>query len=100
MSGTLQQTDLSYRWNIAARSLLAFIGGLIWVSVFGALISVFFDRIGLMPMVQAAHVMTLFSFLPWCGIAMWVFYERTLKKLVSWLSISSLLMYLVFVLVK
>lgn len=100
MFGALQQIDLSYRWNIVVRSLLSFIGGLIWVSVFGALTCVLFDRIGLMPLVQAAHVMTLFSFLPWCGIAMWVFYERALKKLFSWLGISSLLMYLVFILVN
>ena len=92
--GTLH--PLSYRWNITARILLAFIGGLLWVSIFGALTSVLFDRTGVMSLVQAVYVMTLFSFLPWCGIAMWVFYERELKKLVSWLGVSSVLMYLMF----
>ena len=97
---SFQSNSLSYRWDIAVRCLLAFAGGLVWTSVFGALTSVLLDQMGVMPLVQAAHIMTLFSFLPWCGIAMWVFYERELKIVIGWLGTSSALMFLVYAVVR
>ena len=98
--GTLNLNTLSYRWDIAVRCVLAFLGGFLWASVFGAMCAALFSRLGWMPLIQGVHVMTLFSFLPWCGVAMWAFYESSLNKIAVWLTGSSVLMYCVFLLVN
>lgn len=44
--------------------------------------------------------MTLFSFLAWCGVAMWVFYEASLKVITTRLVGSAGVFYLLFLLFK
>jgi len=91
---------LSYRWNITARLLLAFFGGFLWSSVFGALCATLFDALGWMPIPQGVHIMTMFSFLSWCAIAMWSFYEFKLSKIIGIIGSSTVIMYFLFLMVK
>ncbi|MEM1436429.1 MAG: hypothetical protein AAGG11_20435 [Pseudomonadota bacterium] len=84
----------SYRWEVAARVLLAFIGGFIWVSTFGGFIATTVHALGWMPLPQAVHVMTLFSFIAWCAIAMWAFQAPQLKRLAGWLLGSAAMFFL------
>ena len=89
-----------YRWNIAARFVLAFLGGFVWISTSGALLAVLSNRLGWMPLAQGVYVMTLLGFVTWCGVSMWVFYERRLPVVAGWLLGSSLVFYLLFLLVS
>lgn len=72
-----------YRWDVAARVVLAFVGGFVWVSAFGALCATLFARVQWWPLAQGVHVMTLFGFVAWCGIAMWVFYRKRLSEVAA-----------------
>jgi len=67
-----------YRWDVAARVLLAFVGGFLVVSGSGALVAHAAYRLGLMSLAQGVHLMTLAGFVVWCAVAMWVFYEPRL----------------------
>ena len=67
-----------YRWEVAARLVLAFVGGFIWVSTFGALCAALLALVGWMPLPQGVHVMTLFGYVAWCAVAMWVFHHAKL----------------------
>ena len=89
-----------YRWNVAARCFLAFAGGFIWISTFGALLATLFARADWMPVAQGVHIMTLFGFVGWCGVAMWVFHQKQLSVVTAGLIGSSLLFYLLFLLAK
>lgn len=89
-----------YRWNVAARCFLAFAGGFVWISAFGALLATLFARADWMPLAQGVHVMTLLGFVGWCGVAMWVFHEERLSVVAAVLLGSSVLFYLVFLLAK
>lgn len=90
----------SYRWNVAARCVLASLGGLAWISAFGALCATLFARVDWMPLTQSVHVMTLFSFVGWCAIAMWVFHHKRLPIVAVRLVGSTVLFYLLFHLLK
>ena len=90
----------SYRWNVAARCVLASLGGLAWISAFGALCATLFARVDWMPLTQGVHVMTLFSFVGWCAIAMWVFHHERLPIVAVRLVGSAVLFYLLFHLLK
>ena len=90
----------AYRWNVAARCVLAFAGGFVWISTFGALCSTLVARTGWMPLAQGVHVMTLFGFVGWCGAAMWVFHQKRLSVAAAGLVGSSLLFYSLFLLVR
>lgn len=90
----------SYRWNVAARCVLASLGGLAWISAFGALCATLFARVDWMPLAQGVHVMTLFSFVGWCAIAMWVFHHERLPIVAVRLVGSAVLFYLLFHLLK
>ena len=89
-----------YRWNVAARCFLAFVGGFVWISAFGALLATLFARTGWMPVAQGVHVMTLFGFVGWCGVAMWVFHQKRLSIVAAGLAGSSLLFYLLLLSAK
>ena len=89
-----------YRWNVTTRFLLAFAGGLVWISTFGSLAASLFARADWMPLAQGVHVMTLFGFVGWCGVAMWVFHHRRLSVAAAGLIGSSLLFYALFLLVR
>lgn len=79
-----------YRWEVTARTLLASVGAFALVSAFGAFCAVLFAELGVMPLEQGIHVLTLFGFVAWCGIAMWAFYHRRLGELAMALLISTL----------
>ena len=53
-----------------------------------------------MPLAQGVYVMTLLGFVSWCAVGMWVFYERRLPVVARWLLGSSLVFYLLFLLVR
>ena len=89
-----------YRWNVAARFVLASLGGFAWVSAFGALCATLFAQADWMPLAQGVHVMTLFGFAGWCGIAMWVFHHKRLAIVAARLIGSTLLFYALFQLLR
>ncbi|MEM7077836.1 MAG: hypothetical protein AAF513_04315 [Pseudomonadota bacterium] len=70
----------SYRWQVAARCLLALVGGVLWVSACGAVISLSLARLGWMSMPEGVHIMTLASFIGWCALGMWIFYAPSLRR--------------------
>ncbi|MEM1153848.1 MAG: hypothetical protein AAGI44_06880 [Pseudomonadota bacterium] len=85
IKGEAANVSRHYRWNIAARVLLAFVGGFVWISVFGAMLATAVARLGWMPIAQGVHIMTLFSYVAWCGVAIWVFYEQRLGRVLKWM---------------
>ena len=89
-----------YRWNVAARFVLALLGGFAWVSAFGALCATLFAQADWMPLAQGVHVMTLFGFAGWCGIAMWVFHHKRLSIAATRLIGSTVLFYALFQLLR
>lgn len=82
-----------YRWGVAGRSLLALFGGFLWVSVFGAFVATSVSQLGWMPRAQAVYIMTMFSFVPWCALALWIFYEPRLRRSFLGMLASGLLLY-------
>lgn len=72
-----------YRWDVAARVVLAFVGGFVWVSALGALCATLLARAQWWPLAQGVHVMTLLGFVAWCGVAMWVFYRKRLPEVAA-----------------
>ncbi|MEM9643832.1 MAG: hypothetical protein AAF989_02465, partial [Planctomycetota bacterium] len=65
ISSRSESLSSAYRWNIAARCLLAFFGGFLWISTSGAFLAALFSRLAWMPLVQGVYVMTLLSFVTW-----------------------------------
>ena len=90
----------SYRWEVAARLLLAFVGGFALISALGALCVAFMTKAGWMPRAQAVHILTLLSFAAWCGIAMWVFFHKRLLELTFLILLSTSAVLGVFLLVR
>ena len=89
-----------YRWDVTARVVLALLGGFALASAFGALCAALFARVGWMPLPQGVHVMTLFGFVVWCAIAMWAFYQQRLVVVALGILGSTLLSYLLFLVVR
>ena len=85
------KTRALYRWDVAARVALAFVGGFVATNGAGALFAILADRAGALPLVQAAHIMTLSGFAVWCALAMWIFHERRLKVVAALVIASALL---------
>ncbi len=100
MAGPQTTFTAGYRWNIAARFLLAFLGGFVCVSTFGALAAALFANAQWMPLPQGVHVFTLFGFVAWCGIAMWVFFHEHLRHVALGVVGSAALFYALFLLVR
>lgn len=73
-------TPKRYRWEVAARVALAFVGGFAGASALGAFCATAVAKLGWMPIAQSVHVFTQASFVFWCALAMWVFYEASLKR--------------------
>ena len=89
-----------YRWDVTARLILAFAGGFIWVSTFGAFCAALLAFVGWMPLAQGVHMMTLFGYVAWCAVAMWVFHHGKLSILAFQLLGSALVFYGLFQLVR
>ncbi|MEM8981757.1 MAG: iron transporter [Pseudomonadota bacterium] len=68
------------RWNVVGRSLLASVGGFLFVSAVGGCLALLLAAAGLMPLAQAVHVLTLIGFVAWCAVAMWVFSAASLGR--------------------
>lgn len=92
-SGRAKTLAPSYRWDMAARVLLAFVGGFLWISALGSLLATGADRVGWMPLAQGVHLMTLLSYALWCALAMWIFYQRRLAWVAALMTITGLLFY-------
>ncbi|MEM9257650.1 MAG: hypothetical protein AAGA91_19595 [Pseudomonadota bacterium] len=75
---------------------MAFAGGFVLISVFGAFCAVLFERLSWMPLVQGVYAMTLLNYLTWVAIAMWVFHERRLSTVVWTMTLSCATFYLLF----
>lgn len=89
-----------YRWNVAARCTLAFLGGFIWVSLFGAASTELLARVGLISVPQGVHTMTLFSFVGWTALAMWIFYHPVLQQIAWWMLTSAVFLAALITLLK
>ncbi|MEM7000051.1 MAG: hypothetical protein AAF529_04650 [Pseudomonadota bacterium] len=102
MSGSkaIVPNSRAHRWNVAGRGLLAFFGGFVWVSVFGAVLVEMMAGVTGMSLQQGIHIMTLFSFVGWCGVAMWVFYEPSLRRASTLLLGSAVLLFVLLYLLK
>ena len=89
-----------YRWDVAARVFLAFVGGFACISTLGALCATLFAKAGWMPLAQGVYVMTLAGFIAWCGVAMLVFYQKRLMAVAAGLIGSTVIFYGLFVVVR
>ncbi|MEM9386751.1 MAG: iron transporter [Pseudomonadota bacterium] len=70
--------------------MLASVGGFFFVSAVGACCAMGLAAVGLMPIAQAVHVVTLIGFVAWCAVAMWVFAAGSLRKVTLQLGLSTL----------
>jgi hypothetical protein len=76
-----------YRWMVASRACAAAIGGYVLTSLATAALSLLLPRLLSIPRAEAVLTATLFSFVLYTGIVIWVFTTRSAAR--AWLVIGS-----------
>jgi hypothetical protein len=71
----------AYRWQVAARSLAAIVGGFSVAALTGIVIALGLAHSGLMAGPAAVSLMTLISWLIWSLVAMWAFHASSVGRL-------------------
>jgi glycopeptide antibiotics resistance protein len=74
---------LQYRWQVASRTLAAMLGGFLLTSAFSILLAHLLMRGGLLRP-DAVATSTLLSFAVWCGLVLWAYQTRSVRRV--WLN--------------